>query len=198
NSGTFKTGAYPNQLNNIGIKDGFAFVPNTGASPNGPFRFDVNTQSLLSVFNTGNNTEAGQPLNMHRAVGAQTNPAKTFITIPWAIAFTHHREEGFVVSAASNLLVKLSISGGTATVLSDPSDPSRVLEIPTGKNPRGIVINADDTRAYVMNYVGRSVSVIDLTSAPEQLIANLQSTALPQAGSPPDPLLIVKELFNTS
>ena len=38
----FPTGAYPNQLNNIGIKGGFAFIPNTGASPNGPVRFDVN------------------------------------------------------------------------------------------------------------------------------------------------------------
>ena len=45
----FVTGAYPNQLNNIAIKGGYAFIPNTGASPNGPFRFDVNTQSLLSV-----------------------------------------------------------------------------------------------------------------------------------------------------
>ncbi|MGH3849046.1 MAG: YncE family protein, partial [Pseudonocardiaceae bacterium] len=34
----FITGAYPNQLNNIAIKGNFAFVPNTGASPNGPFR----------------------------------------------------------------------------------------------------------------------------------------------------------------
>lgn len=198
NSGTFPTGAYPNQLNNIAIKGGFAFVPNTGASPNGPFRFDVNTQSLLSVFNTGTNVEAAPPLNMHRAVATQTNPVKTFITQPWAIAFAHHRDEGFVASAASNLLVKLAISGSTATVQSDPSDSTRVLEIPTGKNPRGIVINADDTRAYVMNYVGRSVSVIDLTSSPEQPIANLQAAALPTPGSAEDIQLIGKELFNTS
>jgi YVTN family beta-propeller protein len=198
NSGTFKTGAYPNQLNNIGIKGSFAFVPNTGASPNGPFRFDVNTQSLLSVFNTGTNTEVAQPLNMHLAVSTQTNPAKTFITQPWAIAFEHHHDEAFVVSAASNLLVKLAINGSTAAVQSDPSDPTRVLEIPTGKNPRGIVINADDTRAYVMNYVGRSVSVIDLTSSPERAIANLQAAALPQQGTAADALQIGKELFYSS
>jgi YVTN family beta-propeller protein len=198
NTGTFPTGAYPNQLNNLAIKGGFAFVPNTGASPNGPFRFDVNTQSLLSVFNTGTNAETGQPLNMHRAVATQTNPAKTFITQPWAIAFAHHRDEGFVVSAASNLLVKLAINGSAAAVQSDPSDPTRVLEIPTGKNPRGIVINPTDTRAYVMNYVGRSVTVVDLTSVPERPIANLQASALPTPGSAADALLIGKELFNTS
>ena len=32
----FTTGAYPNQLNNIAIKGNFAFLPSTGASPNGP------------------------------------------------------------------------------------------------------------------------------------------------------------------
>ena len=49
----FVTGAYPNQLNNIAIRGRFAFVPSTGASPNGPTRFDVNTQSLLSAINLG-------------------------------------------------------------------------------------------------------------------------------------------------
>ena len=46
----FKTGAYPNQLNNIAIKGKFAFVPSTGASPNGPVRFDAQHQSLLSIY----------------------------------------------------------------------------------------------------------------------------------------------------
>src|SRR5262249_23380943 len=45
----FTTGAYPNQLNGIAVRGGFAYVPNTGASPNGPVRFDVNVQSLLAV-----------------------------------------------------------------------------------------------------------------------------------------------------
>jgi hypothetical protein len=61
---TFTTGAYPNQLNNLGIKGDLVFVPNTGASPNGPFRLNVNTQSLLSVFNRLTSTEVGPPLNM--------------------------------------------------------------------------------------------------------------------------------------
>ncbi|HTS27110.1 MAG TPA: beta-propeller fold lactonase family protein, partial [Bryobacteraceae bacterium] len=46
---TFTTGAYPNQLNNLATHGNFAYLPNTGASPNGPVRSNVNTQSLLSV-----------------------------------------------------------------------------------------------------------------------------------------------------
>src|SRR4029077_10876666 len=78
----FTTGAYPNQLNNIGIHGNFAYLPNTGASPNGPFRFDVNTHSLLSVINRSLNVDAGQTINMHTAVRDQVNPPKLFITLP--------------------------------------------------------------------------------------------------------------------
>ena len=167
----FITGAYPNQLNNIAIRGKFAFVPNTGASPNGPVRFNVNTQSLLSVIDIAARKDAGKTINMHAAVDAQTNPAKRFITQPWAMAFKHKADEAYVVSAASNILVKLKIdpNTGAPTVQTDPGDPTRVLEIPTGKNPRGIVINSTDQTAYVMNYVSRDVTVVDLTGTVEKV-----------------------------
>jgi hypothetical protein len=78
------------------------------------------------------------------------------------MAFKHQADEGYVISAASNIVVKLKIDPltGAATVQSDPSDTTRVLQIPTGKNPRGIVVSTSDKTAYVMNYVSRSVSVI--------------------------------------
>ena len=125
----FVTGAYPNQLNNIAIRGKFAFVPNTGASPNGPFRFDVNTQSLLSVIDTTTRRDAGKTINMHSAVAAQTATPKRFITQPWAIALKHKADEGYVVSAASNIVVKLKIdpATGAAVVQNDPTDTTRVL-----------------------------------------------------------------------
>lgn len=197
---TFTTGAYPNQLNNVGIKGNFAFVPNTGASPNGPFRFDVNTQSLLSVIDRNTNTDAGKTINMHAAVRDQTNPAKLFNTLPWAVAFKNGADQGFVISAAGNVVIKLTVNPATgeAAVQSDPADPTRVLQIPVGKNPRGIIVNSNDTRAYVMNYVSRDVSVLDLTASPENVIAKLQSASLPEPGTLDDKVQIGKELYNTS
>ncbi len=197
---TFVTGAYPNQLNNIGIRGKFAFVPNTGASPNGPFRFNVNTQSLLAVIDTTTRKDAGKTINMHSAVGAQTNPGKRFITQPWAIALKHKSDEGYVISAASNLVVKLKIdpNTGAATVQSDPTDTTRVLEIPTGKNPRGIVINSTDQTAYVMNYVSRDVSVIDLIGTVEKVTSTVQSANLPTAGTQEDKIHAGKEVYYTS
>lgn len=197
---TFTTGAYPNQLNGIGIKNGFAYVPNTGASPNGPVRFDVNTHSLLSVLDGSNHLDAGLTLNMHTAVRDQTSTPKLFITQPWALAFKHLADEGYVVSAASNIVVKLAVDGqsGAPSVLSDPTDSARVLQIKVGKNPRGIVVNGADTRAYVMNYVSRDVSVINLTAIPEAVMATLKSTNMPAVGTQADIVHIGKELYNTS
>jgi uncharacterized protein (TIGR03437 family) len=196
----FVTGAYPNQFNNIGIRGKFAFVPNTGASPNGPFRFNVNTQSLLSVIDTTARKDAGKTINMHAAVDAQTNPSKRFITQPWAIALKHKTDEGYVVSAASNIVVKLKIdpNTGAATVQSDPTDTTRVLEIPTGKNPRGIVINSTDQTAYVMNYVSRDVNIIDLTATVEKVTTTVKSANLPAAGSLEDKIHVGRELYHTS
>jgi hypothetical protein len=83
-------------------------------------------------------------------------------------------------------------------VLSDPLDSTRVLQIPTGRNPRGIVVNEDDTRAYVMNYISRDVTVIDLTGPREQVMATVRSAVLPTPGTLEEKVHIGKELYNTS
>lgn len=197
---TFTTGAHPNQLNNIAIRGNFAYVPSTGASPNGPVRFDVNTQSLLSAINRTTQLDAGQTLNLHGAVRSQANPVRRFVTQPWAIAFRHASDAGYVVSAASNVVVKVSVNpgNGAATVQMDPADPTRVLQIPVGSNPRGIVVNVADTRAYVMNQVSRDVTVIDIAGAAEAVLATMPSTALPAPGSLAERIHIGRELYQTS
>src|SRR6185369_4622391 len=158
------------------------------------------TQSLLHVIDMQARTDAGKTINMHQAVGAQANANKRFITQPWAMAFKHSADEGYVVSAASNIMVKLKVdpATGAATVQSDPTDTTRVLEIPTGKNPRGIVVAGSDKIAYVANYVSRDVTVIDLSGSVEKVSATLQSESLPTAGTAADKLHIGKELYFTS
>lgn len=196
----FLTGAYPNQLANVALRGNFAYLPNTGASPNGPVRFDVNTQSLLSVLDLRKREDAGRTINMHAAVARQTNPRKLFVTVPWAMAFKHGVDEGYVVSAASNIVVKVKVNPvtGAPEVLNDPEDPTRVLQLPTGKNPRGIVITPNDARAFVWNYISRDITEIDLTRVRELPTVTLQSAALPAKGSPEEKVHIGKELYNTS
>ena len=196
----FPTGVYPNQFNNVTLKGKFALLPNTGASPNGPFRFNVNTQSLLSVVDQNTRLDAGKTINMHSAVDVQSNPAKLFLTVPWTMAVENSTNDGWVASAASNVMVKVRIdpNTGAPVVLNDPADPARVFEIKVGKNPRGVVVSPDDRRMYVANYVSRDVTVIDLTLPRENVLTTLASAALPAAGSQADKIHAGKELYNTS
>lgn len=198
----FTTSAYPNQLNSIVVKGNYAYVTAVGASPNGPVRFDVNTQSLLAVIDLAKYDDAGQTINMHTAVRDQQATPKLFLTVPWAIAAKSREDHAYVVSAASDVVVKVSLDRGTgkATVLNAPGvTPSKVLQIPTGKNPRGIVINNTDTRAYVMNYISRDVTVINIEPNQDAVLGTaLRSASLPAAGSTEDLIHAGKELYNTS
>jgi len=199
---TDQTFAYPNQLQAIVLKNGRGYLPNVAASPEGPVRFNVDTQAFLSVFDVAAKAElSGGTINLHEAVKNQTFTPKLFVANPWAIAFKHASNDGYVASAASDVLVKITIDdNGIPGVVTVPAegDTTRVALIDVGKNPRGVVVNNADTRAYVMNYISKDVSVIDLTASPETEIARIQSADLPAAGSDGEKFLLGNELFNSS
>ena len=48
------TGAFPNMLQSIVLFGDRGFVPNSAASPEPPLRFNINVQSLVSVFDIAN------------------------------------------------------------------------------------------------------------------------------------------------
>jgi YVTN family beta-propeller protein len=188
------TSAFPNQLQSIVIRGGQAYLPNIAASPDGPQRFDTTTQAFVNTVNgirTGRERD-GAPtrfLNLH--LGARVPEAgkkKLFFANPWAIAFTNQSGagSGYVVSAGSDLLVKINVAadgrmaftGGAQTTryidLNDPANPA-TAGANAGKNPQGIVINAAGTRAYVTNFVSRNVSVVDLQN--DRVISAIQTAA---------------------
>ena len=199
---TDPTFAYPNQLQAVVLKNGRGYLPNVAASPEGPVKFNVDTQAFLSVFDVAAKAElAGGTINLHATVKTQTFTPKLFVANPWAIAFKHNSNDGYVVSAASDVLVKITIDDNgipSVVTVTAEGDTTRVALIDVGKNPRGIVVNNADTRAYVMNYISKDVSVIDLTAAPEAEIARIQSVDLPAAGSDGQKFLLGNELFNSS
>ena len=200
-SATDATSAFPNQLQSIVLKNGKGYLPNVAAGPQAPVRFDVDTQAFLSVFDTSAKAElSGGTINLQLAVKNQTATPKLFLANPWAIDFKHKANEGYVVSAASNVVAKVTLAdSGVPTVVTLPDGSNtRVLEIPAGKNPRGIVVNNADTRAYVMNFISRDVTVIDLTASPEKAVAKIQVADLPAPGSDNAITLLGNELFNTS
>jgi YVTN family beta-propeller protein len=209
------TSAFPNQLQSIVIRGDQAYLPNIAASPSGPLRFNVDTQAFVNVIDgvrgaTQTDASAEKFLNLH--LGArEPEPGKKrlFFANPWAIAFTTRTGAGagYVVSAGSDLLVKVNVAADgklSFTVdanttryidLNNPDDPATSGRN-AGKNPQGIAINSGGTRAYTMNVVSRNVSVVDLTS--DRVIAVVQTAPLPAPGSPEETRLVGAEVFFSS
>jgi YVTN family beta-propeller protein len=214
------TGAFPNLLGSLAIKGSIAYIPNTCSSPNGPFRFNVNVQSCLSTINTVTDAQAFPTLNMNVGVPFEPVGTRLFNTNPIAIAFKHGADEGFAVLAATNRLLRVSLDGGGVPTINPPVAPVAVSPIVRielkdpqeivlpdpqdtigGKNPRGIVINSTDTRAYVMDFVSRDVAVVDISGNNPSLYKTLDripSSALPLPGSLSKTILRGKQLFNTA
>jgi len=214
NSGFSNELAYPNQLQSVVIRGSRAYMPNIAAAPAGPLKFNNDTHAFVNVISgvgTGSQTDAGA-LNLH--LGAripESGKTKLFFSNPWAIAFTNQSGTGnaYVVSAGSDLLVKLSVNGsgvltftgGVSTTtyidLNDPGDPATGGR-DAGKNPLGIVIRntGPSVKAYVMNYVSRNVTVVDLSTDAVSTVVPL--TALPLPDTIDEQLQVGKEMFFSS
>jgi YVTN family beta-propeller protein len=207
--------AFPNQLQSIIIRGDQAYLPNVAASPTGPLRFNLDTHAFVTVIDGVSGTipvDSGTNkfLNLH--LGARNPEAgkiRLFFANPWDIAFTTQSgaANAYVVSAASDLLVKLNVDANGKLAFTVDDDTTRYIDLndPTvpattganaGKNPQGIAINSTGTRAYVNNFVSRNVSVVDLTN--DTVIAVMSSSDLPAPGSQGETNLVGAEMFFSS
>ncbi|NJM41650.1 MAG: hypothetical protein HC853_13275 [Anaerolineae bacterium] len=202
-------------MQSIVLRGNAAFMPNVAASTSGPLRFNVDTQAFVNIISNTNATEAAAgALNLH--LGArlpETGKKKLFFANVWGMAFTTQSGAGsaYVVSSASDLLVKLNVdasdgiafTGGVSTTryidLNDPNTPA-TAGANAGKNPLGIVIgapgNVGNPKAFVLNHVSRNVSVVDTST--DAVIATIPLQALPAPGSPAEQRLVGAEIFFSS
>lgn len=208
--------AYPNQLQSIVIRGNRAYLPNIAAAPAAPLRFNNDTHAFVSFVNgVGSPIQSdGGALNLHLGARvAEAGKPRLFFANPWAIAFTTQSGAGnaYAVSAGSDLLVKLTVDASGVLTFTNTISTTRTIDLndpanPTtsgrsaGKNPLGLVIRdtgvPSQRKAYVMNYVSRNVSVIDLSSDAVSRVINL--TDLPLPGSPDEQSLVGKEIFFAS
>ena len=224
---TTPTGAFPNQLAAIAIHptNGKAYVVSTGASPNGPLRFNHMAQGLVSVFDAATRVEVAAaqtdatlrrtaPLNMNQGVNlADFDPVtkpRLFHTNPTAMAWRGKTgDDAWVVIQNTDLVVRLNVDGTGIPSVGGPlvAGPGAIVRVDLqnpggtlipGKAPRGIAINKPGTRAFVSNFVSRSVSMLDL-SDPDvpTVIATALSSALPAPGSADEFAQFGAELFYT-
>ena len=177
--------AFPNQLQSIVIRGNQAYLPNIAASPIGPAAVQRRHAGVRErdrqARSSGTPVDAGAAkfLNLH--LGArqpETGKKKLFFANPWAHRL-HEADSGsgtgYVVSSGQRPAGEgqrgRAPGSSTNTVdadttryidLNDPANPATSGDN-AGKNPQGIAINKQGTRAYVANFVSRNVSVVDLT-----------------------------------
>src|SRR5215813_742557 len=218
---TTPTGCYPNQLASIAIHptSSLAYVVSTGASPNGPQRFNVMAQGMVSVYNTGTKLEVSgtqtdpsvrrtAPLNLNQGINLATTPApRLFFTNPVAMTWRPNGSDAWVVVQQADLIVRLTVDANGIPSIGAPliAGPSQVVRVDLqdtsasqipGKAPRGIVISSNGNRAFVSNFVSRSVTSVDIsTPAAPAILATAQSTALPTPGSFAATAHLGEELF---
>ena len=173
---------FVNALESISIVGNQAFITHLLNSPDEP-------RDFKSTVSGGISTISLSQLNEVKEKRIETNEPtfSTPVNFPRAIAITRDASKAYVVLAGTNAVMGIS--------LSDPSKPKLIGFWPTGDNPRGIVLSADDSTAYVMNYLSRDISILDLDdiiSKPE--IFRIQTT--PETLEPS--VLLGKKLFNNA
>jgi YVTN family beta-propeller protein len=215
NSGFNGEQAYPNQMQSVVIRGDKAYVPNIASAPAAPLRFNADTHAFVNIINGAASASQsdGGAINLH--LGARVPEAgkiKLFFANPWAMAFSNQSGSGnaYIVSAASDLVVKINVdasgaltfTNGVSTTryidLNDPNNPTTSARN-AGKNPLGIVIRnigPGNNKAYVMNYVSRNVSVINLDTDAVSAVVNL--TNLPVPGTSDEQVQVGKEIFFSS
>jgi YVTN family beta-propeller protein len=204
-----ETTAYPNQMQNLVIRGNRGFMPNIAASPTSPLIFNNSTQAFLTFMdNIGIGVPAdGGSLNLH--LGARNPEAgkkRLFFANAWAIGFTTQAGAGnaYVVSAGSDLLVKLRVNANDVVSFTVDADTTRYIDLNdpanpatsganAGKNPVGIAILANGRRAYVANHVSGNVSVVNLLT--DTVIKVVQTANLAPPGSLAERIAVGAEMF---
>jgi DNA-binding beta-propeller fold protein YncE len=220
---TTPTGAFPNQLAAIALQPGAAraYVVSTGASPNGPLRFNQMAQGLVSVFNTTTRLEvtSGQtdpsvrrtaPLNLNQGVNLATTPApRLFLTNPVAMTWRPDGSDAWVVIQNSDAVARLSADGNGVPSIGAPlvAGPSQIVRVDLhdvtgshiqGKAPDGIAISPGGSTAYVHNRISRSITTIDISNPNFPLITDTdQVSDLPLPGTLAATAHLGAELFFT-
>ena len=162
-------GAFPNQFQSILVRGVRAYLPNIGAGPEPPVRFNVNVQALVHVVDCEAAAEAAaEHVNLNNQIKAETQPdeavANTVLDRLFgndvvAIDANAQGDDFLIVSRGGNYVLRAGLDENGVL---DIGAPDSVIRYQTGNIPSGVVMSPDGTRAYVNNEVGVSVTAIDL------------------------------------
>ena len=141
---------FPNVLAGLTLAGTTAWLPHVRAAPALPNSLTQVVFAAVSVIDLDLGTEnvpARLLLNDQDVFGSPVNNPVAAIPAP-------DGQTLYIVLAGSDLIEVVDVS--------EPDQPRLVKFLPAGKNPRGLALSSDGRRGYVLNYLSRSVTVLDL------------------------------------
>lgn len=161
-------GVFPNQLYGALIRNGRLYIPNIGAAPEPPVRFNVNVQALVYVVDTATADEMPDlHVNLNQQVAQETQPDNPTASLQRLfgndlvdIDANAAGSSFLIVSRGGNYVFRATLTEEGQLSLGAPN----VVRFQTGNIPNGVVISRDGTRAYTNNEVGVSATAINLTN----------------------------------
>lgn len=201
---------YPNMLFSALVRGGRLYVPNEGASPEPPVRFNVNVQGLVGVIDR---TKAGAgaedpalSLNLNTQVAKETQPAaadekntldRVFLNDLVAVDADRFGRNFLFVSRGGNYVMRASLDATGKLNILDGGVPAKAKRLQTGNMPTGVVMSGDGTRAYANNEINTSVTSLDLTNN-VVLKRDINSSTPPAPGTQEHRNLVGKLVFFTA
>src|SRR6185369_16450806 len=212
--------AFPNLLSSLALHptNGKCYVVSTGAQPNGPFTFNTNAQGLASVFDVATGLEVVSadrsnvvhqraPLNLDSGLKQDTVTTPVlFHTKPTGMAWTPDGSEAWICIENSDVLVRLVVDVDGIPTINAPvvngGSSIRRVDLQSDRNqiackaPQGVVIDRTGRHAFVLGFISRSISVVDLATG--TVIDSEASSAQPPVGSEDEKIHLGAELFHSS
>jgi DNA-binding beta-propeller fold protein YncE len=195
---------YPNMLFAALVRGSQLYVPNVGASPEPPVRFNVNVQGLVGVIDRVKGVETDRSLNLNAQIAKEKQPAvadetttldRVFLNDLVAMDADRRGRDFLFVSRGANYVLRASI--GADGKLSVLDAANRALRFQTGNLPSGVVMSRDRKRAYTNNEVNTSITAIDLEKN-LVLARDIESSAPAAPGSAEHRRLLGKLAFFTA
>lgn len=141
---------FPNLLAGVALTQDTAWIPQVRAAPNLPNDLTTTVFAAVTGLHLGKMTEVTQThllLNDQDVFGSPVNNPVAAIPSPDGKML-------YVVLAGSDLVEVIDVT--------DPSQPRLLKFLSAGRNPRGLAISQDGKYGYVMSFLSRAITVLDL------------------------------------
>jgi DNA-binding beta-propeller fold protein YncE len=194
--------AYPNMLFGALLRGPRLYIPNVGAQPEPPVRFNTNVQALVGVLSPLTNAETPLSVNLNTYVPREPTPAtpnqsldKLFLNDIVAMDADRRGKNFLVVSRGGNYVIRATIGADGKLTTLDANNTARRLQ--TGNLPSGVVMSRNGLRAYTNNELNTSMSALDLESN-TVITRDIESSAPPAPGTQAHRNLVGKLAFFTA